>query len=392
MNHEELLSRVVCSTPPSGIRRFFDLANEMKDSVISLSIGEPDFVTPWQIVDAGIRSLKSGETHYSSNQGLLALRESICRYLERKFGLAYDPVSETVVTVGGSEAIDAAVRALVDPGDEVVIPQPCFVSYDACVRLAGGVPVTIACRPEEDFKLRIEQLEAAVTPRTKMVILGYPNNPTGAVMTRADLEPLVRFLEDRQIAVVSDELYGELTYAPAVHCSIASFPSMRDRTIVIGGFSKAFAMTGWRIGFANGPATWLGAMNKIHQYAIMCAPTTAQHAAIEALENGDPSVQEMAEEYDRRRRVVLDGVRKAGLACFEPLGAFYIFPDITSSGLDSTTFCERFLHEEKVAIVPGSAFGLAGEGYVRISYAASMENILVAMERLAGFVKRCRGQ
>lgn len=390
MRHEDLLSRVVCTTPPSGIRRFFDLANEMKESVISLSIGEPDFVTPWQVVDAGIRSLKNGETHYSSNQGLMALRESICRYSLRKYGLEYDPRTETVVTVGGSEAIDAAVRALVNPGDEVIVPQPCFVSYEACVRLSGGVPVTIACRREDDFKLRVEQLEAAVTPRTKMVILGYPNNPTGAVMSREDLEPLVRFFERRDIAVVSDELYAELTYAPASHCSIASFPSMRDRTIVIGGFSKAFAMTGWRIGYAVGPSPWMMAMNKIHQYAIMCAPTTAQHAAIEALESCDEPVRMMTEEYDRRRRVVLDGVRKAGLDCFEPLGAFYAFPDITPSGLDSASFCERFLQEEKVAIVPGNAFGDSGEGFVRISYAASMDNILAAMQRLAVFMDRRR--
>jgi len=388
MKHEDLLSGIVRSTPPSGIRRFFDLANEMKGSVISLSIGEPDFVTPWQIVDAGIHSLKNGETHYSSNQGILALRESICRYSERKYGLHYDPRDETVVTVGGSEAIDLAIRALVNPGDEVIVPQPSFVSYEACVRLAGGVPVIIDCRREDDFKLRVEQLEAAVGPKTKMIIMGYPNNPTGAVMTRDDLLPLVRFFEQHDLVVVSDELYAELTYAPAVHCSIASFPSMRDRTIVIGGFSKAFAMTGWRIGYAVGPAVWLMAMNKIHQYAIMCAPTTAQHAAIEALDNCDEPVLQMAAEYDRRRRIVLDGVQKAGLDCFEPLGAFYVFPDITPSGLDSATFCERFLYDEKVAIVPGSAFGAAGEGYVRISYAASMENIMTAMSRLAAFMKR----
>ena len=392
MNHEEHLSQVVRSTPPSGIRRFFDLANEMKDSVISLSIGEPDFVTPWQIVDGGMRSLKDGETHYSSNQGLISLRESICGYLERKFGLTYDPRTETVVTVGGSEAIDVAVRALVNPGDEVIIPQPCYVSYDACVRLAGGIPVSISCRREDDFKLRAEQLEAVVTPRTKMVILGFPNNPTGAVMSREDLVPLVKFFEKRDIAVVSDEIYAELTYKPAIHCSIASFPSMRDRTIVISGFSKTFAMTGWRIGYAVGPSVWLMAMNKIHQYTIMCAPTTAQHAAIEAMQSCDEPVQEMVEEYNRRRRVVVDGVRKAGLDCFEPLGAFYVYPDITSTGLSSSEFCERFLYEEKVAIVPGTAFGSAGEGFVRISYAASMENILTAMQRLAAFVTRSRGK
>ncbi len=391
MKHEDLLSGIVRATPPSGIRRFFDLANEMKESVISLSIGEPDFVTPWRIVDAGIDSLRLGETHYSSNQGLVALRESISRYNQRKYGLGYNPLTEIVVTVGGSEAIDLAVRALVDPGDEVIVPQPCFVSYEACVRLAGGKPVVVDCRREDGFKLRVEQLASVIGPRTKMLILGYPNNPTGAIMTREELEPLAEFLAQRDIVVVSDELYAELTYGSAPHGSIASFPGMRDRTIVIGGFSKAFAMTGWRIGYAMGPSPWLLAMNKIHQYAIMCAPTTAQHAAIEALDHGDQAVAQMVAEYDRRRRVVLHGVKAAGLDCFEPLGAFYVFPDITASGLDSVTFCERFLYEEKVAIVPGHAFGAAGEGYVRVSYAASMENILTAMQRLAAFMKRRTG-
>ena len=388
MNFEEKLADTVRQTKPSGIRKFFDLANEMKESVISLSIGEPDFVTPWQVVDAGIQSLKRGETHYSSNQGISELRVAICDYLNRRFGMTFQPDRQTVVTVGGSEAIDLAVRSLINPGDEVLIPQPCFVSYEACVRLIGGVPVPIACRQSEDFKLRADQLESAITPKSKMIILGYPNNPTGAVLTRSDLEPLVACLEKTDIAVVSDEIYAELTYPPAEHVSIASFPSMTDRTVVIGGFSKAFAMTGWRIGFAVGPEVWIAAMNKIHQYAIMCAPTTAQHAAILALNDCADSIIAMAEEYNRRRRLVLDGIRKAGLPCFEPLGAFYAFPEIRSTGMDSMTFCERFLNEEKVAIVPGSAFGEAGEGHVRISYAASKENILEAMERLKRFVQR----
>ncbi len=390
MKHKDLLSHSVRATPPSGIRRFFDLANEMKEHVISLSIGEPDFVTPWQIVDAGIDSLRKGETHYSSNQGLLALRESICRYSQQKYALTYDPQNETVVTVGGSEAIDLAVRALVSPGDEVIVPQPSFVAYEACVRLAGGIPVVINCRREDGFKLRVEQLAAAIGPRTKMIMIGYPNNPTGAIMTHEDLLPLAQFLSSRNLAVVSDELYAELTYGSTPHCSIASFPEMRDRTIVIGGFSKAFAMTGWRIGYALGPSPWLLAMNKIHQYAIMCAPTTAQYAAAEALNHGDDAVVKMTAEYDRRRRIVLDGVKQAGLDCFEPLGAFYVFPSITSSELDSMSFCEQLLCEEKVAIVPGNAFGAAGEGYVRISYAASMKNIMIAMQRLAAFMQRRR--
>ncbi|MGI6298538.1 MAG: pyridoxal phosphate-dependent aminotransferase [Saccharofermentanales bacterium] len=392
MNQEQFLSDRVNSIPPSAIRRFFDLANEMKGSVISLSIGEPDFVTPWNVRSAGIYSLEDGNTHYSPNQGFIELREAITAYLKRRFNMSYDARSEVLVTVGGSEAIDLAVRSLINPGDEVIIPEPCFVAYKACTLLAGGVPVPVSCSAENDFKLLPEALERALTPRTKLLIMGYPNNPTGAVMSRQDLERIADVLRDRDIFVLSDELYAELTYPPQEHCSISECGDLRDRTIVINGFSKAFAMTGWRIGYAAGPAVIIAAMNKIHQYAIMSSPTTAQHAATAALSNGDEAVVEMRNEYNQRRRFVIDACRKAGLLSFEPLGAFYAFPNITATGLSSTEFCERFLKEEKVAIVPGNAFGDCGEGYVRISYAASMENIREAMLRLNRFVGRLINQ
>ncbi len=388
MNPESLLSRRVQSIKPSAIRRFFDLVNEMKEGAISLSIGEPDFVTPWAIREAGIDSLEHGHTHYSPNQGFKDLRCEIARYLDRRFGLRYDPDREMVVTVGGSEAIDLALRALVDPGDEVVVPEPCFVSYLSCAVLSDAKVVTVPCVAEDGFKLDPERLRAALTPRTKAVVLGFPSNPTGAVMTRDELARVVEVLEGSDCIVISDELYAELTYAPATHCSIASFPSMRDRTVVVNGFSKAYAMTGWRIGYACGPAPILAAMNKIHQYAIMCSPTTAQYAAVEALRSCDEDVRAMVEEYDRRRRVVVDGVRKAGLSCFDPLGAFYAFPDIRATGMDSTTFAETFLSEEKVAVVPGNAFGAAGEGYVRICYAYSIDHIEEAMHRLQRFTEK----
>ena len=388
MNPESLLSRRVQSIKPSAIRRFFDLVNEMKEGAISLSIGEPDFVTPWAIREAGIDSLEHGHTHYSPNQGFKDLRCEIARYLDRRFGLRYDPDREMVVTVGGSEAIDLALRALVDPGDEVVVPEPCFVSYLSCAVLSDAKVVTVPCVAEDGFKLDPERLRAALTPRTKAVVLGFPSNPTGAVMTRDELARVVEVLEGSDCIVISDELYAELTYAPATHCSIASFPSMRDRTVVVNGFSKAYAMTGWRIGYACGPAPILAAMNKIHQYAIMCSPTTAQYAAVEALRSCAEDVRAMVEEYARRRRVVVDGVRKAGLSCFDPLGAFYAFPDIRATGMDSTTFAETFLSEEKVAVVPGNAFGAAGEGYVRICYAYSIDHIEEAMHRLQRFTEK----
>lgn len=385
---ESFLSDRVQSVPPSGIRKFFDLANEMKGQVISLSIGEPDFVTPWAIREAGIYSLEQGHTHYSPNQGYIELREAVSDYLLNSYGLEYDAKSEVVISVGGSEAIDLAVRAIVNEGDEVIIPEPCFVAYKACVKLAGGVPVTIDCKPENDFKLTAEQLEAAITPKTKLLMLGYPNNPTGAVMNRDELMALVEVLKDKQILVLSDELYAELTYGDNKHQSIITLPGMRERSVLIGGFSKAFAMTGWRIGYACGPAVLIAAMNKIHQYAIMSSPSTAQEAAMEAMRNSDKHVTPMREEYDRRRRYVVNACREAGLGCFEPLGAFYVFPDIRATTLTSSQFCENFLQEEKVAIVPGNAFGECGEGFVRISYAASMDNIREAMRRLKLFTGR----
>jgi len=388
MNLDNMLSDTARAIPPSAIRRFFDMANEMKGQVISLSIGEPDFVTPWSIREAGILSLEQGNTHYSPNQGFIELRESISDYMQRRFQLTYDPKNEVVVTVGGSEAIDLMVRAVVNPGDEVIIPEPCFVAYKSCVLLAGGVPVTIACRQEDDFKLMPEQLKAALSPKTKLVILGFPNNPTGAVLCHDEISALADILRESDALILSDELYAELTYEPADHSSIASFDGMRDRTVVVNGFSKAFAMTGWRIGFACGPAALIGTMNKIHQYAIMSSPTTAQDAAIEALKNSDSHVAEMREEYNRRRRFIIQACRDAGLSCHEPLGAFYAFPGIAATGMTSTAFCEAFLHEEKVAIVPGNAFGDSGEGFVRISYAASMDNIREAMRRLQSFVSR----
>ena len=388
MKLDDFLSDIVMGIPPSAIRRFFDMANEMKGQVISLSIGEPDFVTPWSIREAGIYSLEQGNTHYSPNQGFIELREAIAAYMSSRHHLTYSPKLETLVTVGGSEAIDLCVRATINPGDEVIIPEPCFVAYKACVSLAGGVPVPIACSVENAFKVTPEQLEAAITPRTKMVMLGYPNNPTGAVLNRDEVRALADVIRNKRILVLSDELYAELTYEPSEHCSIATMDDMRERTVVIGGFSKAFAMTGWRIGYACGPATLIGAMNKIHQYAIMSSPTTAQDAAVEALLNSERHVAPMRDEYNRRRRFVVNACREAGLPCFEPLGAFYVFPDIRVTGLSANDFCETFLREEKVAIVPGNAFGTCGEGFVRISYAASMDHIREAMQRLNAFVSR----
>jgi len=389
----DFLSEQVKSIPPSAIRRFFDLANEMKGEVISLSIGEPDFVTPWGIREAGIYSLEQGYTHYSPNQGYMELREAISEYMIRRYSLSYRPAGEILITVGGSEAIDLVVRALLNPGDEVVIVEPCFVAYKATVVLARGIPVTIETTADNSFKLCAEDLEAAISDKTKLVMIGYPNNPTGATMSRDELSAVAEVLERHpDVMILSDELYAELTYTEEEHCSIASFPALFDRTIVVNGFSKAYAMTGWRIGYACGPDWIIGAMNKIHQYCIMSSPSTAQYAAIEAARNGDKVIQEMREEYNRRRRVIIEGCRQAGLTCFEPFGAFYAFPCIRGLGIDSDTFCERFLREKKVAIVPGKAFGSCGEGYVRISYAASLENIQEAMVRLAIFVQDLKNE
>lgn len=387
MRPEDRLSDHVKGLAPSGIRRFFDMANALKGQVISLSIGEPDFVTPWSVREAGIYSLEQGQTHYTANAGVLELREAIARYAARRFELHYNPEDEIMVTVGGSEAIDDAVRALINPGDEVLVPEPAYVAYQACVKLAGAVPVPLRLEASEGFVLKPQQLEAAITPKTRGLILAYPNNPTGGVMERRDYEALQPVLDAHpRITLISDELYAELTYEPAAFCSPATLPGMRERTVVIGGFSKAFAMTGWRIGYAMAPRDILQAMNKIHQYVIMSAPTTAQYAAIDALENGAEAVGRMRQAYNERRRFLVGRLRQLGLPVHEPLGAFYVFPDISGTGIDSNTFCERLLQEYKVAIIPGDAFGEAGKGFVRISYAASLENIETALDRIGSFL------
>ena len=382
------LSSKVTELQPSGIRKFFDIVTEMKDA-ISLGVGEPDFDTPWHIREEGIYSLEKGKTVYTSNSGLKELREEICNYLDRRFGLQYDPYKETIVTVGGSEAIDIAFRSMLDNGDEVLIPQPCYVSYFPCAKLAGGVPVVINLKEENEFRLTPEELLAAITDKTKVLILAFPSNPTGAIMNRENLEAIAKVVIEKDIFVISDEIYSELSYAEE-HVSIASIPGMRERTIVINGFSKSYAMTGWRLGYACGPKEIIEQMTKVHQYAIMCAPTTSQYAAVEALKNGDPDVAEMREAYNNRRRFVVNSLREMGLPCFEPLGAFYVFPCIKEFGLSSDEFATRLLQEEKLAIVPGTAFGECGEGYLRISYAYSVEQLKTALERLKNFVERLR--
>ncbi len=385
MNINEKLNKTVRDMKPSGIRKFFDVVATMPDA-ISLGVGEPDFVTPWHIRDAGIYSLEKGHTYYTSNSGLMELREEICRYLERRFGLKYDSKTETLITVGGSEAIDLAVRALVSPGEEVLIPEPSFVCYNPCVQMAGGVPVPIVTKAEDNFKLTAEALKAAITDKTKMLVLPYPNNPTGAIMTKEDLQPIVDVLKNTDIFVLSDEIYAELTYG-AKHVSIASFDEMKERTILISGFSKAFAMTGWRLGYACGHPDIIKAITKIHQYAIMCTPTTSQYAAIEAMKNGDNDIAAMVSEYNYRRKVIVEAFNEIGLECFEPQGAFYVFPSIKSTGLSSNDFCETLLREQKVAVVPGSAFGESGEGFIRCSYAYSIDAINQAVERIDKFLK-----
>ena len=365
LNYEQLLSRTAVSLRPSGIRKFFDLLDGMSD-VVALTVGQPDFVTPWHIREAGIESLESGKTYYTSNAGTLPLREEIAAYLARRFSLSYDPKEEIIVTVGGSEAIDMCIRALIDPGDEVIIPQPSFVCYEPLVRLAGGVPVLIDTRAADRFKLTPELLISAITPRTKLLVLPFPNNPTGAIMTREDLEKIADVLRERNIAVLSDEIYAEMTYSLR-HVSIASLPGMRERTVVVNGFSKAYAMTGWRMGYTCAPREITKQMLKIHQFAIMCAPTTSQFAAVEALKNGDEDILTMTEEYNRRRRYIYNGLRSIGIESFEPEGAFYIFPEIGRFGLSSEEFCSRLLYENGCAIIPGTAFGDCGEGFARIS-------------------------
>ncbi len=384
------LNKKVGDIKPSGIRKFFDIVSEMKDA-ISLGVGEPDFDTPWHIRDEGIYSLEKGRTFYTSNAGLKELKEEISKYLKRKIDTHYDPTDEIMVTVGGSEGIDAALRAMVDEGDEVLIPQPCYVSYDPCTVLAGGVPVPINLKAENDFRLTKEELEEAITDKTKILILPFPNNPTGAVMEKKDLEAIAEVIIKHDLYVISDEIYSELYYKDD-YTSIVQIPGMKERTVYINGFSKAYAMTGWRLGYACAPEKILSQMLKIHQFAIMCAPTTSQYAAIEALKNGDEDVKMMRDAYDQRRRFLLDAFKNMGLSCFEPFGAFYVFPCIKEFGMTSDEFATKFLEEEKVAVVPGTAFGDCGEGYVRISYAYSIENLKIAIGRLDKFVKRLRGQ
>ena len=382
------LSDKVVNIKPSGIRKFFDIVQEM-DDVISLSVGEPDFDTPWHIRDEGIYSLEKGRTFYTSNAGLKELKEEISHYLKRKQGVEYNPKDEMFVTVGGSEAIDVAMRAMLNPGDEVLIPQPSFVSYEPCAILANGVPVIIELKAENEFRLTAKELEEAITDKTKIVVLPFPNNPTGAIMEKKDLEEIAEVILKHDLFVISDEIYSELTYKDK-HVSIVEIPGMQERTILINGFSKAYAMTGWRLGYACGPKEIIAQMLKIHQFAIMCAPTTSQYAAVEALRNGDEDVEQMRESYNQRRRYLMHAFKEMGLECFEPFGAFYVFPCIKEFGLSSEEFATRFLKEEKVAIVPGTAFGDCGEGFLRISYASSLENLKIAMGRLAEFIGRLR--
>ena len=383
------LSKTVVNIKPSGIRKFFDIVTEMEDA-ISLGVGEPDFDTPWHIREEGIYSLEKGRTFYTSNSGVKELRVEISNYLHRKYDLQYNYENEVLVTVGGSEAIDLALRAMVDPGDEVLIPQPCFVSYDPCTVLAGGVPVSINLKEENEFKLTREELLSAITDKTKILFLAFPSNPTGAIMDYDDLKDIVDVIIEKDLYVISDEIYSELTYGKK-HVSIASFPGMKERTIVINGFSKSYAMTGWRLGFAAGPKLILEQMTKIHQFAIMCAPTTSQYAAVEALRNGDSDVEMMTDAYDKRRRYLVNALRNMGLPCFEPYGAFYVFPSIKGLNMTSDEFATKLLMEEKVAVVPGTAFGECGEGFLRISYAYSIDNLKIALERIEQFVGRYLG-
>ncbi len=391
MKPKDFVADKVQIMPWSGIRKFFDIASEM-EGVISLGVGEPDFDTPWAIREKGIYNLEKGKTVYSSNAGLMELRKEIDRYLTRTIGVSYDPAHEIVVTVGASESIDLALRAIINDGDEVLVPEPSYVSYKPCVTMADGVPVVVNTRAENNFRLTPEDIADKITDKTKALLLPYPNNPTGAIMEKEDIEKLAEFLKDKNILVISDEIYSELTYGGKKHCSIASVDYMRDRTIVINGFSKSYAMTGWRLGYAAGPGDIISAMTKIHQYCIMCAPTTSQQAAIEALRSCDDCVAAMRREYDRRRRFMRKGFLDMGLDCYEAQGAFYLFPCIKSTGLTSDEFCERLLFEEKVAVVPGTAFGQCGEGFIRCSYAYSVEEIKIALEKIAKFVKKLKNE
>lgn len=382
---ENKLSLKAKAIPPSGIRKFFDIVTEMED-VVSLGVGEPDFDTPWHIREEGIYSLEKGKTFYTSNSGLKELRVEICHYLKRRFDLSYSPLTETLVTVGGSEGIDLALRAMLNPGDEVLVPEPSFVSYKPCAFLAGGVPVPIPLKAENEFRLTAEEIETYVTDKTKAIILSFPNNPTGAIMTKEDLGKIVKVILKHDLLVISDEIYAELTYGYK-HVSIASFEGMKERTIVINGYSKAYAMTGWRMGYAVGPSELIRHMTKIHQYAVMCTPITSQYAAIEASKNGDSDVKVMKKAYNQRRRVMVDGFRSMGLDCFEPLGAFYVFPSIQKTGLTSDEFAKELLYAQKVAVIPGNAFGDCGEGFIRCSYAYSIDDLKKALERIERFIK-----
>jgi len=391
MNVKEFINPRVSSIPPSGIRKFFDIVGEMEDA-ISLGVGEPDFVTPWNIREAAIYSIEQGETHYTSNRGLPELCNIVSMYMEKRFNLKYSPKNQVMITVGASEGIDLAMRAILKPGDEVLIPEPSYVSYGPCVIIAGGKAVGIKTSQDIKFKLTAQAVEAAITPKTRAMILPYPNNPTGGIMTKEDLTSIVEVLKKHDIIVVSDEIYAELTYTDKRHVSIAEFPEMYERTIVLNGFSKAFAMTGWRMGYVCGHPDLVSAMLKIHQYTMLCAPIMSQKAAIEGLRygllNDFPSVQKMRRAYNRRRRMIVTRIREIGLECFEPEGAFYIFPSIKSTGLSSMEFCERLIEEEKVAVVPGTAFGPSGEGHIRCCYASSIENIKIALERMDRFIKK----
>ena len=389
IEYSRMMNPALLEIPPSGIRRFFDIANEMED-VISLSIGEPDFVTPWHVRQEGIRSLEDGKTWYSPNRGFSELRVEISKWLQRHCSLTYDPDQQVLVTVGGSEAIDLCFRTLLAPGDEVLVPQPSFVCYVPLTRIAGGVPVVIETKAENKFRLTPEEIEEKITPRTKLLVLPFPNNPTGAVMRREDLEAVAEVVKKHNLLVLSDEIYSALTYGDQLHVSFASIDDMAERTIVVNGFSKAFAMTGWRLGYAVGPKEIIAQMTKLHQYGIMSAPTTAQYAAIEAMRNGDSDIQYMRSQYDMRRRLIVDGFNKMGLTCFEPEGAFYVFPCIRSTGLSSEDFCEQLIYKEHVAVVPGPAFGACGEGFVRVSYSYSIRHITEALHRIEHFLEELR--
>lgn len=386
---QKRISPVVQAIPPSGIRRFFDIAAEMED-VISLGVGEPDFVTPWSIRESCVYGLEQGYTSYTANRGLLELREEICALQKRNFNIDYDPKTNVLVTVGVSEALDIAMRAILTPGDEILIPEPCYVSYKACASLAGAVPVAVPAKIENNFSITPADLEAHVTNKTKALLIGYPNNPTGAILTKEQLMDIAKFAQEHDLIVISDEIYGDLTYGGERHVCFAGLPGMKDRTILLNGFSKAYAMTGWRIGYAMSNPAIISAMTKIHQYTMLCAPITAQIAAVEALRHGEKYMKKMVSEYDKRRRLIYDGLTNAGMKCFEPKGAFYIFPDITSTGLTSEEFAEQLLMKEHVALVPGTAFGQCGEGYVRCSYATSVTKISEAIARIEHFVQHCK--